>query len=303
MSLRRIIDTFKGLNEPEPEDDEDDGTESCFDRSWDEYPHWAWKVPSKAIVAARAGRGVLLFYAGPHFRYQVEEEPLECLDDLGLDKAPLGISVWEGVYITEAGATWDGETSDESMPKGEFRLLTEMEWDAVRKGMNPWDDASWRGKREGDKRCDRCQCHCTDINTKAPVVSNCDTCAWCVKPVHWASVGLNVASPWKCSRLQGERGDIDMPTRAWRMMSVNALGRPTESGCPGYMADNLREDCFSCHWAKIGGTHETGMKVVCNTPKHVGESADWSKHYRGLETGLPFQDGTPPPCPGYSRRK
>lgn len=111
---------------------------------WDGYPKSAWDRDSKAVVACDGrGNGCVLWTAGPHVRMEVEENGFEQLCDLGLDDAPLGISVWEGRY--EYRATTHPDEGCESDPVGKFRRPTDEEWRLIRDdGVCPWDDQEWR---------------------------------------------------------------------------------------------------------------------------------------------------------------
>jgi hypothetical protein len=117
---------------------------------WDGYPVWAWAVASKAVVACDGkGRGAVLWAAGPHVRFEVEyTSGCGSLDELGLDDAPLGLSVWEGRFVTHGEAAIPGVCDDSyyTEPQGEFRPLSEDEWFWVRRGVCPWEDNDWRGE-------------------------------------------------------------------------------------------------------------------------------------------------------------
>lgn len=86
--------------------------------------------------------GVALYWAGPDLHKFIDLAEGDDgtvrgdLRDLALDDAPRGLSVWEGTYEapTEPGAGGCDE------PVGAFRPLTDAEFEAVRRGENPWPD-------------------------------------------------------------------------------------------------------------------------------------------------------------------
>lgn len=64
---------------------------------WRDITDEEWAAPSLAVVACRGGRGVVLWYGrGPSLAFEIEEGGSLGLDDLGLDDAPDGISIWTG---------------------------------------------------------------------------------------------------------------------------------------------------------------------------------------------------------------
>lgn len=107
------------------------------------YAGWDFAKPSRAVVASNCGDGSVLWYAGGHLDFEISEGVGNVLADLGLDDAPLGISVWVGKvnYIeyqcAEGGVDCDAETV------GEFRDPTPEEWDAIKSGRNPWNVRDW----------------------------------------------------------------------------------------------------------------------------------------------------------------
>ena len=104
---------------------------------------------SKNIIAPRnqaviamgvCGRGCVLFFRGPDLKYEIRDNGVTDLGDLGLDDAPSGLLVWEGHYYYEpeyAEGMIEGYTSH---PVGTFRSLTEAELDDVNHGIDPWDE-------------------------------------------------------------------------------------------------------------------------------------------------------------------
>lgn len=100
-----------------------------------------WDRDSLAVVACDGrGHGCVLWTAGPHVKQEISEAGSQALDDLGLDDAPLGISVWAGKSFPYPGS-WEnpGEGGGVEM-RGEFRDPTPGEWAAIRRGECPWDE-------------------------------------------------------------------------------------------------------------------------------------------------------------------
>lgn len=94
-----------------------------------------WEDQCWAIIANNNGQGCVLAYGGgATLRYEIEEVGCHALDDLGLDDAPEGISVWEGRYNTTGDAGRPGYYDDsiETQPCGRFRSLTDDEWRCLR---------------------------------------------------------------------------------------------------------------------------------------------------------------------------
>jgi len=117
---------------------------------WGGYPLSAWDKPSFAVVANReCGTGCVLFTGGPAVPCDMDQLGGH-LADLGLDNAPPGVSVWEGTVRCwrdrESGA-------DDSELVGTFRPPNDAEWDAIRRGVSPWDEADWgcAGTAEGSE--------------------------------------------------------------------------------------------------------------------------------------------------------
>lgn len=95
---------------------------------------------SYALIAQGARSGTVLQYRGPDISNEIEEVGLSELDDLGLDDAPEGMSVWTGRYAYIPGyvdgveAPGEGQTE----PRGTYRRLTRDEWFMLMEGMPLW---------------------------------------------------------------------------------------------------------------------------------------------------------------------
>lgn len=101
---------------------------------------WDISKPSRLVVSNDAGgNGVVLWGVGEVMDHVAAISPQ--LQDLGLDDAPVGVSVWEGEsrWFQSGWETveWDFEL------KGAFRAPTEEEWGAIRRGACPWDKNEW----------------------------------------------------------------------------------------------------------------------------------------------------------------
>lgn len=95
---------------------------------------------SKAVVARdEKGVGCILWWTGEHLRCEIDAGFYD-LSDLGLDDAPHGISIWEGIYVYYSGS-WENELEGGgSDPKGTFRSPTDDEWGAIKAGRSPWGE-------------------------------------------------------------------------------------------------------------------------------------------------------------------
>lgn len=95
---------------------------------------------SVVLVAMGPNTGAVLEYQGSGITNEISEAGLYGLEDLGLDDAPLGLSVWEGDYVYEPGYVDGYEAPGEGQmsPTGKFRALTDTEWEKLRKGDSLW---------------------------------------------------------------------------------------------------------------------------------------------------------------------
>jgi hypothetical protein len=124
-----LAEAFAKAFAPRPEDD-------------DPPPKLDWGKPSLAVIACRGGAGVVLYSAGPHVESMIDGGGSRLLDDLGLDDAPDGISVWEGGIKSVHINTPDAYEYDAWL-EGTFREPTGEEWQAICRGECPWPDENW----------------------------------------------------------------------------------------------------------------------------------------------------------------
>ena len=83
----------------------------------------------------------MLWSVGEQILHEVEECGCHRLEDLGLDDAPHGLSVWEGHYVWVPGG-FECPKDGVLEPRGSFRPLTGLEWADVRSGVCP----KWEGE-------------------------------------------------------------------------------------------------------------------------------------------------------------
>lgn len=95
---------------------------------------WA-KHDSIALIASRNGQGCVLVYDGAGIQADIEKGVGSTdIEQLGLDDAPDGLSIWEGKLMV-----WrEREGEYDSDLKGTFRSLTEEEWENFRSTGKPW---------------------------------------------------------------------------------------------------------------------------------------------------------------------
>lgn len=95
--------------------------------------------PSRAVIANHDNcTGLVLWHtADSYLDHEIDQLGSRRLDDLGLDDAPHGISIWEGTYVWQPGG-YECPEDGMSMPDGRFRSPTDDEWVAIRDGRNPW---------------------------------------------------------------------------------------------------------------------------------------------------------------------
>jgi hypothetical protein len=113
-----------------------------FAKTGPNFDELDWGKPSLAVIACDGnGNGCVLYTAGPHVAMDMHEIG-RGLGDIGLDDAPAGISVWEGM-TAGGGYAGDGDYHDTYL-EGAFRVPTDDEWLAIRAGRCPWDEADWK---------------------------------------------------------------------------------------------------------------------------------------------------------------
>jgi hypothetical protein len=87
----------------------------------------------KAVVANSNHAGTVLYATKELKQFVSDIGPR--LDDVGLDDAPEGISIWEGNVVT----TYDQFNGDyDAFLEGKFRVPNEREWNAIKKQRSPW---------------------------------------------------------------------------------------------------------------------------------------------------------------------
>lgn len=88
--------------------------------------------------------GCALWWWPPGGQLGQEAETGATIDALGLEDAPIGISIWEGIYV------WvSAEDGPHTNPVGKYRAPTDEEWAKIREGAHPWEgfeyvDGAWR---------------------------------------------------------------------------------------------------------------------------------------------------------------
>lgn len=118
------------------------GVPGCMTQSadFDEVePDRPW-TRSRVLVAQGPQRGAILEYEGSGITNEIHEAGLYDLDELGLDDAPEGLSIWEGDYVWEDGwfEGYRSPENGEAHPKGEFRRLTPEEWSTLSANQPLW---------------------------------------------------------------------------------------------------------------------------------------------------------------------
>lgn len=91
-----------------------------------------------AVIAAKQGRGAVLHVVQGTCLAQDLEDIGPDLDDLGLDDAPDGISIFEGTTEWYPGS-FESPNDGGSEHVGKFRPLTVEELTAVAAGRAPWE--------------------------------------------------------------------------------------------------------------------------------------------------------------------
>jgi len=115
---------------------------SLSKRLYENYSARTYEENSKAVLASDGYDGIVLFTVGFSLKHEMQETGVRSLSDLGLDDAPIGISVWEGKYLWTPGGyecPQDGSTH----PVGKFRVPSKKEWKAIQKNVCPWDEKDY----------------------------------------------------------------------------------------------------------------------------------------------------------------
>lgn len=95
----------------------------------------------RAVIACDGdGTGVVLFTDGGQVEYEIDVIGSRQLNDLMLDDAPLGITIWEGHYIYDRTADQFGSDDGSVDIDGAFREPTEGEWACIRRKATPWPE-------------------------------------------------------------------------------------------------------------------------------------------------------------------
>lgn len=104
---------------------------------------WDFSKPSRAVVVCDGkGTGAVLWHVGGDLFLEIDAAGT-ALDDLGLDDAPIGISVWEGRFTYEERASSSGEPVEDAVAEGTFRPPTGEEWKAIHEARPPWNPDEW----------------------------------------------------------------------------------------------------------------------------------------------------------------
>lgn len=108
--------------------------------SWNENP-------SRAVVAlgqdSQGGpaTGCVLWHVGHHIHQEIEVVGVD-LSNLGLDDAPIGISIWEGIFLYNKSG-YPGEEELDAVASGSFRAPTPEEWNLIQQNKAPWNEEDW----------------------------------------------------------------------------------------------------------------------------------------------------------------
>jgi hypothetical protein len=107
------------------------------------YGPWDWGKKSLAVVTCRNGEGSVLWWVGGHIDFELSEAGMVSLGDLGLDNAPDGLSIWEGVYDYHRDQSYFHDDGGWTEANGDFRRPTEEEWEWIKSNQCPWDAIDW----------------------------------------------------------------------------------------------------------------------------------------------------------------
>ena len=99
----------------------------------------AWKATCFALVASNGNDAGFVLYYGGGLSLQKEIDSLgRDIFDLGLKRAPEGLSVWEGIYKVYEYSNYEGPLEADVLPEGKFRAPTDIEWRYIQRGESPW---------------------------------------------------------------------------------------------------------------------------------------------------------------------
>jgi hypothetical protein len=121
----------------------------------DDEREWDPKKPSRGVIACGNDAGCVLYYVGAALANQFEDGLCQ-LDDLGLDDAPEGISIWEGRGRWNRGP-WDCPDDGDYELVGKFRPPTADEWAAIQRGECPWPAADWQRSLSEEQSLNKAQ--------------------------------------------------------------------------------------------------------------------------------------------------
>ncbi len=100
---------------------------------------------SHALIGAMCGIGAVLQHVGYDITMEIEESFAGySIQDLGLEDAPDGLSVWVGHFdYSEVISPTAGDVDCDVEPVGTFRPLTADEWSKLAAGEPLWDVRDW----------------------------------------------------------------------------------------------------------------------------------------------------------------
>ncbi len=190
------------------------------------YGGWDWSKNSLAVIASRGGEGAVLWWVGGHIDFELCESGISALGDLGLDDAPEGICVWDGVYVFHKDTSYYHDDGGESEAVGDFRAPTDEEGEYIKRNECPWDANEWMEEESMQVSIGRIVHYYPtpeqgDLWTKDgnPITENTILPAMVVAVDKEDRVNLRVfldggAMPWVTSRDRGQgAGKWDWPPR------------------------------------------------------------------------------------------
>lgn len=91
---------------------------------------------SIALIANHEGQGIVLAFAGESIGHEIDAVGRN-LEELQLDDAPNGLSIWEGQIDWSCGGYLDDNA--EAYVRGTFRQLEVEEWARLAQTGVPWE--------------------------------------------------------------------------------------------------------------------------------------------------------------------